>query len=237
MIVEKQYNPASPLNIKSLPKIAAFGMLIALIYLMGILQTHSMTEKSIFVTINGLSETYPTTAKTVGTFLGEIGIPANQIMTVSPPLGTKLDDETTVAVETKPKLRDVIVAANFTTAVKAVEEAEAKARAEAEAKAEAQAEAKQAATLLKPVTPKSPTYVGIASWYSFGNGMNAASTQFPRGTKLRVINDDNGKMIDVVINDYGPEDWTGVMLDLNKPAFAKLAPLGLGKIPIKYFKI
>lgn len=234
MVVTEEHQSASPLNVKSLPKIAAFGMLIGLIYLMGILQAHSLAEKNIPVTINGLSETYSTTSKTVGKFLAELGIPSNQIMTVSPPLGAVLDIETTVAVETKPKLRDAIVAANFASAVQAVQEAEAKAVAAAKAEAEAKAVAVEA---LKPVTPKSPTYVGLASWYSFGNGMNAASTQFPRGTKLRVINTDNGKMIDIVINDYGPEDWTGIMLDLNKPAFAKLAPLGLGKISIKYFKI
>ncbi|MFH1088585.1 MAG: septal ring lytic transglycosylase RlpA family protein [Patescibacteria group bacterium] len=234
MVVVKERHSASPLSVRSLPKIAAFAMLIILIYLMGILQAHSLTEKDIFVTINGLTETYPTTSKTVGKFLAEIGIPSNQIVAVAPPLGAKLSVESMVMVETKPKLRDAIVAANFSSTVKAVEAAEAKAEAEAKAAAEAKSVAAEA---LKPVTPKSPTYVGVASWYKFGNGMNAASTQFPRGTKLRVTNEDNGKIIDVTINDYGPEDWTGVMLDLNKAAFAKLAPVGLGKINIKYFKI
>jgi len=234
LVVAKELHSASPLSVKSLPKIAAFGMLIGLIYLMGILQAHSLTEKNIFVTINGLSETYPTTSRTVGKFLAEIGIPANQIMSVAPPLSVALSVESIVIVETKPKLRDAIVAANFTSTVKAVADAEAKAEAEVKAAAEAKSAEAEA---LKPAIPKSPTYVGVASWYKFGNGMNAASTQFPRGTKLRVTNEDNGKTIDVVINDYGPEDWTGVMLDLNKVAFAKLAPIGLGKINIKYFKI
>ena len=85
--------------------------------------------------------------------------------------------------------------------------------------------------------PKSPTYTGIATWYRWGDTPTTASTQFPRGTKLRVVATNSGKKVDVVVNDYGPEAWTGVALDLNSIAFAKLAPLGAGKIPIRYYVI
>ena len=211
-----------------------FGGLMLFVFVLGNLKVSSAAPKQIPTTINNLTETYATTANSVEKFLLGMGIPRNQIISVTPPLTTKLTNQTVVAVETKPTLRNAIVAANMQSSIKAVEEKELQ---EKLAQAAAVAAKELAEAQLKPVQPKSPTYVGWASWYSFGTGMNAASTQFPRGTKLRVIAEETGKTIDIVINDYGPEDWTGVMLDLNKPAFAKLAPLGLGKITIKYFRI
>lgn len=88
-----------------------------------------------------------------------------------------------------------------------------------------------------PPKPKSPIHDGLATWYSFGDQLTTASRQFPKGTKLRVVAVNSGKTIDVVVNDYGPQAHTGVALDLNRPAFAQLAPLGAGKIQIKYYKL
>ena len=235
MAVLHYKSPSKPSALRSAwPKLIMFGLLMLFIFLLGNLQANPATPKQVPATINGLTETYITTAPTVEKFLSGLGIPRNQIISVTPSLTAKLTIQTVVVVETKPTLRNAIVAANMQSSIKAAEE---EALQEKLAQAAAAAAKELAETQLKPTQPKSPTYVGLASWYSFGKRMTAASTQFPRGTKLRVIAEESGKTIDVTINDYGPEDWTGVMLDLNKPAFAKLAPLGLGKITIKYFRI
>lgn len=89
----------------------------------------------------------------------------------------------------------------------------------------------------KEAKPKSPIYAGLATWYDFGDQLTTASRRFPSGTRLRIVAVNSGKTVDVTVNDFGPQAWTGVELDLNRPAFVKLAPLGAGKINIKYFKI
>ena len=92
-----------------------------------------------------------------------------------------------------------------------------------------------AAPKLDKVEPK--TYSGLATWYRHGTGMTTASRDFPRGTTLRVVAVNSGRSVDVVVNDFGPQLSTGISLDLNAPAFAELAPLGAGKISIKYYRL
>jgi rare lipoprotein A (peptidoglycan hydrolase) len=60
---------------------------------------------------------------------------------------------------------------------------------------------------------------------------------FPRGTWLRVTNRATGKQIFVVVNDYGPMRGTGKMIDLDKVAFEKIAPLGQGVVEVKVEEI
>lgn len=65
---------------------------------------------------------------------------------------------------------------------------------------------------------------GIASWYRYKNCLCAASRHYPKGTQLEVSRADNpDKKIIVKVNDYGPEAWTGRVLDLDVVAFKKLA--------------
>jgi uncharacterized protein YabE (DUF348 family) len=78
---------------------------------------------------------------------------------------------------------------------------------------------------------------GRASWYAYTGKMAAASTTFPKGTWLRVTARNSGKQIFVVVNDYGPDPGTGKILDLDKEAFKKLAPLGAGVIEVKIEEI
>lgn len=85
--------------------------------------------------------------------------------------------------------------------------------------------------------PKATVYSGLATWYKHGSEFTTASRQFPQGTKLRVVAVKSGKTVDVVVNDYGPAAGTGIALDLNSVAFTKLAPLGAGKIEVKFYKI
>lgn len=77
--------------------------------------------------------------------------------------------------------------------------------------------------------------IGRASWYAYKGGNFAASPDFPKGSKLRVYNTDNGKFVDVVINDYGPDRYLHPdrAIDLDKLAFARLAPTWQGMIDVK----
>ncbi|MDP3900302.1 MAG: RlpA-like double-psi beta-barrel domain-containing protein [bacterium] len=75
---------------------------------------------------------------------------------------------------------------------------------------------------------------GNASWYGYKSGNFAASPDFPKGSILRVWNYDNSKFVDVEVNDYGPDRalHPGRVIDLDKVAFEKLAPLGAGIINV-----
>jgi len=76
--------------------------------------------------------------------------------------------------------------------------------------------------------------IGRASWYVYKSGNYAASPDFPKGSKLRVHNMENGKFVDVEINDYGPErqKFPDRVIDLEKNAFARIASLGAGIIDV-----
>ncbi len=76
--------------------------------------------------------------------------------------------------------------------------------------------------------------LGDASWYRYKNGLFAASPDFPQGTRLRVINKDNKKSVDVVVNDFGPDrtQQPNRVLDLDAVAFERLAPLGQGTVQV-----
>jgi uncharacterized protein YabE (DUF348 family) len=78
---------------------------------------------------------------------------------------------------------------------------------------------------------------GRASWYAFTGEMKCASVRYPKGTWLRVTNQENGKQIIVQVNDYGPDPGTGKVIDLDKVAFAKLASIGQGVIEVKIEEI
>lgn len=72
---------------------------------------------------------------------------------------------------------------------------------------------------------------GEASWYRYISGDFCASTTFKKGTKLRVINLENGRSVVVTVNDYGP--FSSKIIDLEKTAFSKLAPLSKGVIRVR----
>jgi len=96
-------------------------------------------------------------------------------------------------------------------------------------------------TIKEPVTQVETqgTYVkvgkankGQGTWYAYQGGMFAASTSIARGGYARVTNTATGKSIIVQINDYGPQG-KGRIIDLDKVAFQKIAPLGAGVIGVK----
>ena len=64
---------------------------------------------------------------------------------------------------------------------------------------------------------------GEASWYKYKGCPCAASTQYPKGSKLIVTRADAPeKTMIVTVNDYGPEAWTGRIIDLDVTVFKKL---------------
>jgi len=77
--------------------------------------------------------------------------------------------------------------------------------------------------------------VGQASWYKYKEGLFTASPDFIKGTALRVYNTDNGKSVDTIVNDYGPDRkiFPNRVVDLDRVAFSKIASLGEGVINVR----
>jgi len=75
-------------------------------------------------------------------------------------------------------------------------------------------------------------YTGVASWYAYTGTLSAANPWLPMGSYVKVTNKDNGKSVIVKINDRGPFG-NGRIIDLDKVAFEKIAPLGQGTASIK----
>ena len=64
------------------------------------------------------------------------------------------------------------------------------------------------------------------------NAMTCASNRYKLGTRLKVTNTANGKSVGCRVNDTG-KFGRGVVVDLSKGAFAKIAPLSQGKVKVK----
>jgi rare lipoprotein A len=89
------------------------------------------------------------------------------------------------------------------------------------------------------------TQHGLASWYSIKDGIHtvsgerfddskltAAHRRLPFGTIVRVTNEQNGKSVDVRINDRGP--WTGGrLIDLSSAAADELDMKRAGVVPVE----
>lgn len=90
------------------------------------------------------------------------------------------------------------------------------------------------------------TQRGEASWYGPGfhgrktasgerfnqHGLTAAHRKLPLGTKARVTNLDNGKTVEVKINDRGPY-VRGRIIDLSKAAAERLGMKDAGTTPVR----
>ena len=90
-----------------------------------------------------------------------------------------------------------------------------------------------------------PAIANYATWY--GNqfngrltasgerfnqrAMTCASNRYKLGTQLKVTNTANGKSVVCRVNDRG-KLGRGVVVDLSKGAFAKIAPLSQGKVKV-----
>ena len=93
----------------------------------------------------------------------------------------------------------------------------------------------------KPATPArragDPDQVGRGSWYALGlpepDTLTCASRTFPRGSYLDVKDMYNGNVVTCRVNDYGPEIWTGRVIDLSRGSFRAVDDLGRGTIPVE----
>jgi len=78
---------------------------------------------------------------------------------------------------------------------------------------------------------------GRGSWYALGlpqpDALTCASRTFPRGTYLLVKDLYNGRTMICRVNDYGPEVWTGRIIDLSRGSFTQVDSLGRGTIPVE----
>ncbi len=91
-----------------------------------------------------------------------------------------------------------------------------------------------------------PGATGMASWYGPGfngnrtangerynmNGISAAHKTLPFGTVVRVTNLNNGRSVDVRINDRGPFVKNRV-IDLSKGAAKKIDMITAGVVPVR----
>ncbi|MDF1496541.1 MAG: RlpA-like double-psi beta-barrel domain-containing protein [Patescibacteria group bacterium] len=89
-----------------------------------------------------------------------------------------------------------------------------------------------------PKVKEDPGYMteGTASWYAYKGCDCAASPDFPKGSYVKVTRlNDPSKSVIVRINDYGPERdiFPDRVIDLDKVAFQKIAPLGAGLTNVK----
>jgi peptidoglycan lytic transglycosylase len=91
-----------------------------------------------------------------------------------------------------------------------------------------------------------PSLTAMASWYGPGfvgqrtssgeiytaGDLTAASTVFPLGTRLMVTNLDNGRSVEVRVNDHGPY-LKGRELDLSRKAARMLGMIGPGTARVR----
>jgi rare lipoprotein A len=94
--------------------------------------------------------------------------------------------------------------------------------------------------------PTAPARFGVASWYGPGfdghatssgeiynqNDLTAASTLYPLGSMVMVTNLNNGRAVEVRINDHGPY-VKGRKIDLSLKAAKVLQMVGPGTAPVR----
>jgi len=74
----------------------------------------------------------------------------------------------------------------------------------------------------------------MANGRRFDDGrLTAASRDFPLGSVLRVVNPKNNRVVVVEVSDRIGRRFKGKRIDLSKAAFAKIADLDTGGIPVK----
>ena len=74
---------------------------------------------------------------------------------------------------------------------------------------------------------------GEASWYRYHGCRCAASRDYPNGTLLTVTDIDSGKSTVIEVNDFGPEAWTGRIIDLDLVAFEEISWKGKGLTQVR----
>jgi rare lipoprotein A (peptidoglycan hydrolase) len=79
--------------------------------------------------------------------------------------------------------------------------------------------------------------VGKASWYALGlpapDSLTCASRIYPRGSFLHVRHLGNQRTVICRVNDYGPEAWTGRIIDLSRGSFRQIDDLSRGVVMVE----
>ncbi len=80
-------------------------------------------------------------------------------------------------------------------------------------------------------------YEGVASWYKWKNCNCAAFRFMPKKSILKVTNISRskrqGKSVTVRVNDYGPEEWTERLIDLDYAAYRAIGLPRGGIMPVR----
>lgn len=76
-----------------------------------------------------------------------------------------------------------------------------------------------------------PQRVASGGWFN-PNAMTAAHKTLPFGTRVRVVNANNGQSVDVTINDRGPY-IAGRVIDLSSAAAGAINMKGSGVVPVR----
>lgn len=89
--------------------------------------------------------------------------------------------------------------------------------------------------------------MGKASWYDYtledgwsSKGHRVCATRdFPRGTTIRIINLENGKWVDCLVTDFGPDEnvHPDRIVDMSSFAFSKISDLSNGIINVQIKKV
>jgi rare lipoprotein A (peptidoglycan hydrolase) len=84
---------------------------------------------------------------------------------------------------------------------------------------------------VQEAAPAAVVQAGEASWYDAAPG-TTASRDYPFGTVLNVCHAD--RCAKAVVDDYGPDAWTGRSLDLSRDVFSELADPSAGVIDVTW---
>lgn len=93
---------------------------------------------------------------------------------------------------------------------------------------------------VSPVNPGKASYYDYkldSGWSSVGHRV-CASRDFPRGTTLHVENLANGKKVDCLVTDYGPDAsvFPDRVIDLSSFAFSQISSVKMGVILVSITK-
>lgn len=69
------------------------------------------------------------------------------------------------------------------------------------------------------------------------NGLTGASRTIPLGTMIIVENVETGRMVPMLVNDYGPAKWTGRGLDVSKGVAERLGILKQGLARVRVYEL
>jgi hypothetical protein len=216
---------------------------------------------TVSVVHDGQTQQVTTTATTVGLLLREMGISVGSLDRLAPPASAGLvNGETIRLVRVRQSTTGKYLTVNFTAITQDSSKVELGSQS-VQAGVNGQTEqifqetyldgqlvstALAATKVVRPMQPQityigtgEPTFVshgqsqsGLASWYAIG-GLTAASLTLPFGTVVHVTDTDNGRTVNVTIDDRGPYTGGGRIIDLSQLAFSQLASPGSGVVPVQ----